>query len=98
MIFGRFRRKRSNTDGACRAADPSCENPPDAARRSGTTDAVGAQDAPDFWIQYSTWPVRQPRYRVKWYPARQRLIGLVRGNRDAYVLPPAVVRKASWRD
>ncbi len=46
----------------------------------------------------SDWPVDHDRQRVRWFPASHRLISLVRGNRDSYVLPPAVVRKASWRD
>jgi len=46
----------------------------------------------------SDWPVDHDRQRVRWFPARHRLISLVRGNRDSYVLPPAVVRKAPWRD
>ena len=46
----------------------------------------------------SGWPVDHDRQRVRWFPASHRLISLVRGNRDSYVLPPAVVRKASWRD
>ena len=46
----------------------------------------------------SEWPVVHDRQRVPWFPASHRLISLVRGNRDSYVLPPAVVRKASWRD
>ena len=46
----------------------------------------------------SGWPVDHDRQRVRWFPASHRLISLVRGNLDSYVLPPAVVRKASWRD
>jgi len=46
----------------------------------------------------SGWPVDHERQRVRWFPASHRLISLVRGNLDSYVLPPAVVRKASWRD
>ena len=44
------------------------------------------------------WPMVRDRQRLRWFPARQRLIGLVRGSRDAYVLPPAVIRKACWRE
>ncbi len=44
------------------------------------------------------WPVDYQRPSVKWYPAGSRLIGLVRANIGNYVLPPAVVRKAHWRD
>ncbi|MCF7958602.1 MAG: hypothetical protein K9M57_09165 [Phycisphaerae bacterium] len=46
----------------------------------------------------STWPVSFQWSPVKWYPANSRLIGLVRNNVDNFVLPPAVVRKAAWRD
>ena len=48
--------------------------------------------------QATGWPVSQDRHRLAWFPAGQRLIGLVRGKGDCYVLPPAVVRKASWRE
>ena len=44
------------------------------------------------------WPIGQVRQPVKWFPARQRLIGLIRSHADSFVLPPAVVRKACWRD
>jgi hypothetical protein len=44
------------------------------------------------------WPVSQVRLRPAWFPARQRLIGLVRRRGESYVLPPAVVRKAAWRE
>ena len=44
------------------------------------------------------WPVEFERPRVEWFPASSRLIDLVRTNVGNYVLPPAVVRKASWRD
>lgn len=44
------------------------------------------------------WPVGQDRQRLEWFPAGQRLIGLVRGRADCFVLPPAVVRKANWRE
>jgi len=47
---------------------------------------------------YKKWPMPMERVEVKWFPARNRLIGLVRANGDKYVLPPAVVRKAAWRD
>jgi len=46
----------------------------------------------------SKWPVRQQRRRLRWFPAGQRLIGLVRASPDNFVLPPAIVRKAAWRD
>ncbi len=45
-----------------------------------------------------TWPVVQDRCRIDWFPARQRLIAMVRNCNDSFVLPPAVVRKASWRE
>lgn len=44
------------------------------------------------------WPVRPVRQRLAWLPAKHRLIGLVRTHKDGFVLPPAVVRKATWRD
>jgi len=44
------------------------------------------------------WPVRQDRQPVYWFPAKQRLIGLVRTHKDGFVLPPAVVRKATWQE
>ena len=44
------------------------------------------------------WPVRHMRHRPVWFPARYRLIGLVRASVDSFVLPPAVVRKATWRE
>ena len=44
------------------------------------------------------WPVTFERPELKWFPASSRLIGLVRSNIDNFVLPPAVVRKAAWRD
>ncbi len=44
------------------------------------------------------WPVGPQRQRLEWFPAGQRLIGLVRGRADCFVLPPAVVRKANWRE
>gem|GEM_PF-1689585 len=52
----------------------------------------------DNAVKTINWPVSQDRHRLRWFPARQRLIGLVRGSRDSFVLPPAVVRKASWRE
>ncbi len=44
------------------------------------------------------WPVHQDRQPVNWFPAKQRLIGLVRTHKDGFVLPPAVVRKATWQE
>gem|GEM_PF-1774095 len=44
------------------------------------------------------WPVEQERAEIRWFPASSRLIGLVRANVDKFVLPPAVVRKACWRE
>jgi hypothetical protein len=44
------------------------------------------------------WPVHQDRQPVNWFPARQRLIGLVRTHKDGFVLPPAIVRKATWQE
>ncbi len=46
----------------------------------------------------SKWPVSFQWSSIKWYPASTRLIGLVRTNGENFVLPPAVVRKAHWRD
>lgn len=46
----------------------------------------------------SFWPVSYHRVPLPWFPARHRLIGLVRSAKNSFVLPPAVVRKASWRD
>lgn len=46
----------------------------------------------------TTWPVRPDRQRVNWFPAKQRLIGLVRAHEEGFVLPPAVVRKATWQE
>ena len=54
------------------------------------TEAVG--------VSIRGWPVCPERADVKWFPAGSRLIGLVRANVDKFVLPPAVVRKASWRE
>ena len=62
------------------------------------TRAPGNQPASHKTSTILKWPVRQDRRRLVWFPARQRLIGLVRGKRDCFVLPPAVVRKATWRD
>jgi len=47
---------------------------------------------------HTTWPVRRERPVLRWFPAGHRLIGLVRASRDSFVLPPAVVRKAAWRE
>jgi hypothetical protein len=44
------------------------------------------------------WPVAQCRKPLPWYPAPNRLITLVRTKSDSFVLPPALVKKASWRD
>ncbi|MCH9021219.1 MAG: hypothetical protein IID32_00445 [Planctomycetes bacterium] len=46
----------------------------------------------------ATWPVRHERHRVLWYPARHRLIGLVRTSPDSHILPPAMIRKTTWRE
>lgn len=54
--------------------------------------------SPSRQSQAQTWPMGQSRARVQWFPAGQRLISLVRSSQGNYVLPPAVVRKASWRD
>jgi hypothetical protein len=48
--------------------------------------------------QTSDWPVPHLRYQVPWLPPRTRLIGLVRNNPESFVLPPAVIRKANWRE
>ncbi len=44
------------------------------------------------------WPVSQDRQPIDWFPARYRLIGLVRMHEDGFVLPPAIIRKATWRE
>jgi hypothetical protein len=44
------------------------------------------------------WPVSYEQPNIKWFPASNRLIGLVRANLDKFVLPPAIVRKAAWRE
>lgn len=49
-------------------------------------------------VKGENWPVRLERGPGSWFPAQQRMIGLIRGNRDSFVLPPAVVRKAAWRE
>ena len=95
MIFGRFRKKQSRTES--RPADLKPTTPhedPCEVIAQNDEDGVGG----DQLLRQINWPVMPPRQRVKWFPARQRLIGLVRGNRDAFVLPPAVVRKSSWRE
>ena len=62
------------------------------------TEGVDHKSKPDNPVKSTDWPVILDRQRLVWFPARQRLIGLVRCSRDSYVLPPAVVRKASWRE
>ena len=49
-------------------------------------------------LENDSWPVTQDRRRLIWFPATCRLISLVRGAVDSFVLPPAIVRKAVWRD
>ena len=44
--------------------------------------------------QIKKWPVSHQRQRVKWFPPRTCLIGMVRGAQGGSVLPPAIVRKA----
>jgi hypothetical protein len=44
------------------------------------------------------WPMGLERGPRAWFPAQARMIGLIRANKNSYVLPPAVVRKASWRE
>lgn len=44
------------------------------------------------------WPVTPERKPLNWYPARYCLIKMVQAKADSFVLPPAVVRKASWRE
>ena len=46
----------------------------------------------------TNWPVSHLRNRVQWLPPRNRLISLVRNNPESFVLPPAVIRKANWRE
>jgi hypothetical protein len=48
--------------------------------------------------QGRSWPVGQCRTPLAWYPAYNRLITLVRTKSDSFVLPPALVKKAAWRD
>ena len=45
-----------------------------------------------------SWPVKLERGPEDWFPAQQRMIGLIRSNQDSFVLPPAVVRKSAWRE
>jgi hypothetical protein len=95
MIFGRFRKKRSRTETRPAALKPTTPN-------ADPCEVIAQNDAglkgEDQLLRQLNWPVAPQRQRVKWFPARQRLIGLVRGNRDAFVLPPAVVRKSPWRE
>ncbi|MBI9017030.1 MAG: hypothetical protein JEZ07_07210 [Phycisphaerae bacterium] len=44
------------------------------------------------------WPTDFCNHNIKWFPAETRLIGQIRANVDSFILPPAVVRKAAWRD
>ena len=46
----------------------------------------------------ASWPVHHERHRVAWYPARHRLIGMVRTSPESHILPPAMIRKTSWRE
>ena len=80
------KRKMNQTNGS----DVSAPEP--------QTEGVNHKSEPDNPVKPTNWPVIQDRQRLPWFPARQRLIGLVRCSRDSYVLPPAVVRKASWRE
>ncbi len=95
MIFGRFRKKR------CRAGTHPATLTPTASQ-ADSREIIAPNDMdPEGGKQMPgqlNWPAAPHRQRVKWFPARQRLIGLVRGNRDAFVLPPAVVRKSPWRE
>ena len=95
MIFGRFRKKRSRTESRPAALPPTAPKA-DSSEVIAQND-VGPEGA-DPLLRQLNWPVAPQRQRVKWFPARQRLIGLVRGNHDAFVLPPAVVRKSPWRE
>ena len=45
-----------------------------------------------------SWPLGHDREPPAWLPAGNRLINLVRSHPDSYVLPPAVIRKANWRE
>jgi len=47
---------------------------------------------------HPSWPIGPCRQRVPWYPGRQRLTSLLRNSTDNSILPPALVRKAAWRD
>ena len=95
MIFGRFRKKRSRTESRPTALKPTA---PQADSREDIAQKDVGLEGGDPLLGPLNWPVAPQRQRVKWFPARQRLIGLVRGNRDAFVLPPAVVRKSPWRE
>jgi hypothetical protein len=95
MIFGRFRKKRSREESRPTALKPTAPN-------ADSCEVIAQNDVDleggDHLLRQLNWPVAPQRQRVKWFPARQRLIGLVRGNHDAFVLPPAVVRKSPWRE
>ena len=62
-------------------------------QRNGALQTVGK--GRDF---FQSWPGPSVRCRPRWFPAGNRLIGLVRSNKGSFVLPPAMVRKAAWRD
>ena len=63
--------------------DQGCQN--------GKTEALSPSKA-------KGWPMGLERGPRVWFPAQARMLGLIRANKDSYVLPPAVVRKAAWRE
>ena len=95
MIFGRFRKKRPRAESRPTALKTTASN-------ADSCEVIAQNDVDleggDHLLRQLNWPVTPQRQRVKWFPARQRLNGLVRGNHDAFVLPPAVVRKSPWRE
>lgn len=73
---------KNQTPGSAQTADLSSSTSPAASRIATRQD----------------WPIQQSRRRPRWFPSHQRLIGLVRASSDSFVLPPAIVRKAAWKE
>ena len=69
-----------------------------SAKTTSMPEEADCPSAPSPHAKDLNWPVHPDRQRVNWYPAKQRLIGLVREHKDGFVLPPAVVRKATWQE
>ncbi len=46
----------------------------------------------------AAWPVQQKRPGWCWFPASHRMMAMLHMRMDSTVLPPAIVRKASWRE